>query len=202
MSDRVARRGGPNHEELARLAEIGGLGSLGLERRHALWESARASRPAGSLYEEVVDPVSASPLRDMTSGERVVADYEGTSLSLGPHPMLFHRQRLARMGVRRVVDLAHVAPDERVTVAGAVVVRQRPGTAKGLLFMNLEDETGLVNIVVYPDLFRRERVLLVTEPFLVVEGVLQREDGVTSVLARRVRALRHRLTGVPSHDFH
>ena len=68
--------------------------------------------------------------------------------------------------------------------------------------MNLEDETGLINIVVYPDLFRRERVLLVTEPFLLVEGVLQREDGVTSVLARRVRALRHGLTGVPSHDFH
>jgi error-prone DNA polymerase len=200
--DDVARRGTPSREELARLAEIGAFGSLDLERRHALWESARASRPAGALYEQAIDPVSTSPLPAMTAGERVVADYEGTSVSLGPHPMLFHRRRLAAMGVRRGADLARVAPGARVTVAGAVVVRQRPGTAKGLLFMNLEDETGLVNIVVYPDLFRRERVLLVTEPFLLVEGVLQREDGVTSVLARRVRALSHRLTGVPSHDFH
>jgi DNA polymerase III alpha subunit len=200
--DDVARRGAPSREELARLAEIGALGSLGLERRHALWESARASRPAGALYEAAPDRLLPSPLPAMTAGERVVADYEGTSLSLGPHPMLFHRERLTRMGVRRGTDLTRIAPGKRVTVAGAVVVRQRPGTAKGLLFMNLEDETGLLNIVVYPDLFRRERVLLVTEPFLLVEGVLQREDGVTSVLARRVRALRHRLTGVPSHDFH
>ncbi len=200
--DDVARRGAPSREELARLAEIGALGSLGLERRHALWESARASRPVGALYEAAPDRLLPSPLPAMTAGERVVADYEGTSLSLGPHPMLFHRERLTRMGVRRGTDLTRIAPGKRVTVAGAVVVRQRPGTAKGLLFMNLEDETGLLNIVVYPDLFRRERVLLVTEPFLLVEGVLQREDGVTSVLARRVRALRHRLTGVPSHDFH
>ena len=106
------------------------------------------------------------------------------------------------MGVSRSADLARVEPGGRVAVAGAVVVRQRPGTAKGLLFMNLEDETGLINIVVYPDLFRRERLALVGEAFLLVHGVLQREDGVTSVLARRVQPLRHGLTGVPSHDFH
>jgi error-prone DNA polymerase len=138
----------------------------------------------------------------MTASERVVADYEGTSLSLGPHPMSFHRARLAVLNVSRSTDLARFEPGQRVRVAGAVVVRQRPGTAKGLLFMNLEDATGLFNIVVYPDLFRRHRELLVTEPFLLVDGVLQREDDVTSVLARRVQPLRHGLTGVPSHDFH
>ena len=138
----------------------------------------------------------------MTAEERIAADYEGTTLSLGPHPMRFHRERLARMGVKRGADLAAARPGQHVVVAGAVVVRQRPGTAKGLLFMNLEAETGLINIVVYPDLFRRERVVLVGEPFLLVDGVLQREGNVTSVLARRVQPLRHGLTGVPSHDFH
>jgi error-prone DNA polymerase len=201
VTDLVSRTG-VNREEVNRLAEIGAFESLGRERRAALWEAARAIRPRGSLYESLPDPPSPSPLPPMTAGEGVVADYEGTSLSLGPHPMSFHRARLAGMGVRRSVDLAELAPGQRLRVAGAVVVRQRPGTAKGLLFMNLEDETGLFNIVVYPDLFRRQRELLVTEPFLLVDGVLQREDNVTSVLARRVQPLRHGLTGVPSHDFH
>jgi error-prone DNA polymerase len=205
----LVRRAGLDREEVARLAETGACASLGLERRQALWESARASRPRGALYEALPDPASPSPLPPMTAAERIVADYEGTDLSLGPHPMRFHRARLARLGVRRAADLAAVAPGRRVTVAGAVVVRQRPGTAKGLLFLNLEDETGLVNVVVYPDLFRRERHVLVGEPFLLVDGVLQREDGVTSVLARRVWPLRERLeaapppgAGPPSHDFH
>ena len=205
----VVRRGTPNREELARLAEIGALQSLGHDRRAALWEAARAIRPPGPLYEPLADPPGRSPLPEMSPTERIVADYQGTTLSLGPHPMVFHRARLAQLGVRRGTDLAGVAPGRRVRVAGAVVVRQRPGTAKGLLFMNLEDETGLINIVVYPDLFRRERSVLVTEPFLLVDGVLQREDDVTSVLARRVLPLRDVLGGAstagdgpPSHDFH
>jgi error-prone DNA polymerase len=201
-ADDLVTRAGVNREEVNRLSEIGAFASLGHERRAALWEAARAIRPRGPLYEGLAEAPGRSPLPEMSAEERIVADYEGTTLSLGPHPMRFHRERLARMGVKRGTDLAAAWPGQRVIVAGAVLVRQRPGTAKGLLFMNLEDETGLVNIVVYPDLFRRERVVLVSEPFLLVEGVLQREDNVTSVLARRVQPLRHGLTGVPSHDFH
>jgi len=201
-AEHLVKRAGVNREELYRLAEIGALRSLGHDRRAALWETARAIRPRGPLYDPLADPPSPSPLPEMTATERIVADYQGTDLSLGPHPMSFHRARLARLGVTRGVDLADLAPGRRVTVAGAVVVRQRPGTAKGLLFMNLEDETGLMNVVVYPQLFRRERAVLVGEPFLLVDGALQREDGVTSVLARRVRALREGLAAVPSHDFH
>jgi len=201
-TDDLVLRAGVNREELNRLAEIGAFASVGHDRRAALWDAARAIRPRGPLYDALAEAPGRSPLPEMTAEERIAADYEGTTLSVGPHPMRFHRERLARMGVKRGTDLAAARPGQRVTVAGAVVVRQRPGTAKGLLFMNLEDETGLVNVVVYPDLFRRERAVLVSEPFLLVEGVLQREDNVTSVLARRVRPLRHGLTGVPSHDFH
>ena len=87
-------------------------------------------------------------------------------------------------------------------VAGAVVVRQRPGTAKGFVFLNLEDETGLINVIVRPALFHRYRLALVNEPFLYVEGTLQHQDNVVSVSAERLSPLRHRLTAVPSHDFH
>jgi error-prone DNA polymerase len=138
----------------------------------------------------------------MTAAEEVVADYGTTGLSLGPHPLTFHRRRLDGLGVARAVDLASRRDGERVRVAGAVVVRQRPGTAKGIVFLNLEDETGLVNVVVYPDLFARHRLTLVQEPFLYVEGRFQRQDNVTSVLASRIAPLGRRLGAVPSHDFH
>ena len=138
----------------------------------------------------------------MTPGELIVADYEGTGLSLGPHPMEFHRARLDRMRGSRASDLATMPHGILVRVAGAVVVRQRPGTAKGFVFLNLEDETGLINVIVRPALFHRYRLALVNEPFLYVEGTLQHQDNVVSIRAERLAPLRHRLTAVPSHNFH
>ena len=146
----------------------------------------------------------------MTARERLVADYAGTGLTLGPHPVQFHRQRLSQLGVARATDLPGLPSDRPVRVAGAVVVRQRPGTAKGFVFLNLEDETGLVNVIVRPAVFRRHRLSITGEPFLMVEGALQHEDGVTSVRAERLWPLRERLSaapahpeaGPPSHDFH
>ena len=131
----------------------------------------------------------------------LAADYEGTGLSLGPHPMAFHRARLARLGLARAVDLRGLRHGAPVRVAGAVVVRQRPGTAKGFVFLNLEDESGLVHVVV-PPLFQRCRLTLVGEPFLWVEGRLEHREGVLSVRAGRLHPLRHPLRQVPSHDFH
>jgi error-prone DNA polymerase len=116
--------------------------------------------------------------------------------------MAFRRGLLGRMGVSRAADLAAFRHGAWVKVAGAVVVRQRPGTAKGFVFLNLEDETGLVNVIVRPPLFHRHRLALVNEPFLLIEGTLQRQDNVTSVRAERLWPLRHRLASVPSHDFH
>jgi error-prone DNA polymerase len=138
----------------------------------------------------------------MTPAELLVADYEGTGLSLGLHPMQLQRARLDRMRVARAADLAKMKHGAWVKVAGAVIVRQRPGTAKGFVFLNLEDETGLSNIIVRPALFHRHRLALVNEPFLLVEGTLQHQDNVVSVRAERLMPLRHRLTAVPSHDFH
>jgi DNA polymerase III alpha subunit len=198
----VVKRGELRREELAQLARVGALASLEPERRAALWEAERAGRPAGVLYEDLPAPREPSPLRPMSAEERLVADYEGTGLTLGPHPMAFRRGELLRMRVSRAADLAAFRHGAWVKVAGAVVVRQRPGTAKGFVFLNLEDETGLINVIVRPALFHRHRLALVNEPFLVIEGTLQRQDNVTSVRAERLAPLRHRLASVPSHDFH
>ncbi len=207
VADLVARTG-LDREETARLAEIGALRSLGLERRAALWEAARAVRPRGALYAALPDPPSPSPLPAMTAQERLVADYAGTGLTIGPHPVEFHRARLAALGVTRGSELGGLEAGARARVAGAVVVRQRPGTAKGFVFLNLEDETGLINVIVRPALFRRCRATIVGEPFLMVEGALQHEDGVISVRAERLWPLRERLRAAParpeappSHDF-
>ena len=198
----LVRRSEVNREELARLGEVGALRGLRLERRQALWEGERAIRPTGPLYAALPDPPSPSPLRRMTVEERVVADYEGTDLSIGPHPLALRRRGLATQGVARAVDLAGLANGSVVRVAGAVVVRQRPGTAKGFVFLNLEDETGLINVIVRPQFFSRYRLLLTAEPFLLVAGRLQHEDNVISVRAERLWRLDMDMGAVPSHDFH
>ena len=201
-ADDLVQRAGLRSDELARLAELGALGSLGLERRAALWEVERAARPSGPLYRALETPPEPSPLSPMTTTEAMVTDYEGSGLTLGPHPMIFHRARLVREGVARAADLPGMKDGRPLRVAGAVVVRQRPGTAKGFVFLNLEDETGLVNVVVPPPLFHRHRLTLVNEPFLLIAGVLEHREGVISVRAGRIEPLRHRLSQVPSHDFH
>ncbi len=126
-----------------------------------------------------------SPLLPMTPDERVVADYAGTGLTIGSHPVSFRRQELALRGVLRAIDLPNGRNGRRVRVAGTVITRQRPGTAKGFVFLTLEDETGVANIIVRPDVFAADRVTILERPFLLVEGVLQLQDGVTSVKAER-----------------
>jgi len=136
----------------------------------------------------------------MTPPERLMADYTGTSLTIGPHPLALRRAELALRGVLRAIDLPRGRHGRRVRVAGAVITRQRPGTAKGFVFLTLEDETGIANIIVQPDLFSAERPTIVGEPYLLVEGLLQIQEGVTSIKAERVLPL---AGGPPpdSHDF-
>ena len=138
----------------------------------------------------------------MTPVERLVADYEGTGLTLGPHPMAMRRQEMALRGVLRASDLPHQRHSRRVRVAGAVITRQRPGTAKGFVFLTLEDETGIANVIVRPDLFAEEKLAIVEEPFLLVEGILQNQEGVTSVRADRLEGLGPQPVAVDSHDFY
>ncbi len=198
----LMKRAALRQDELAQLAQVGALGSLEPERRAALWEAERAARPRGPLYEALPDAPELSPLEPMTAVESLMADYDGTGLSLGPHPMEFHRARLERLGAVRAADLAGLRNGAWARIAGAVVVRQRPGTAKGFVFLNLEDETGLANIIVRPALFHRHRLALVKEPFLFVAGRLQHEDGVISIRAEEIAPLPAALARMPSHDFH
>ena len=228
----LAARADLTREEMATLASIGALASLGGTRRANLWrvaeqdpgplfaprptptDVARAEPPPISDRPPTVIPDLAapaptntlgghgdSPLRDMTVEQRLVADYAGTGVTLGPHPMRLRRAALAARGVTRAIDLARGEDGTRVRVAGSVIVRQRPGTAKGFVFLSLEDETGIANVIVTPGLFARRRLPLVSEPFLLVEGILQTQDGVVSVRAAGVEPLPRLAHVVPSHDF-
>ena len=138
----------------------------------------------------------------MTESERLVADYAGTGLTIGRHPMALRRQELAMRGVLRAIDLRSARQGRVVRVAGMVITRQRPGTAKGFVFLTLEDETGVANIIVRPDLFARDRMVIIEEPFLVVEGVLQNQDGVTAVRAEAVQGMRGADIDFDAHDFY
>jgi len=142
------------------------------------------------------------PLPPMTSEERVAADYAGTHLTIGPHPMAMRRSELAMRGVLRAIDLPHARNGRRIRVAGSVITRQRPGTAKGFVFLTLEDETGIANIIVRPDLFDRNRLTILEQPFLLVDGILQNQEGVTSVKAERLHALANAAIAIDSHDFY
>ncbi|HEX6464611.1 MAG TPA: DNA polymerase III subunit alpha, partial [Vicinamibacterales bacterium] len=145
--------------------------------------------------------ITESPLKPMSVPERLLADYAGTNLTIGPHPMSLRRQELALRGVLRARDLPEGRHGRRVRIAGAVITRQRPGTAKGFVFLTLEDETGIANIIVRPDLYAELRSVVITEPYLLVEGTLQIQEGVTSVKAERVQALGGASPSVDSHDF-
>ena len=138
----------------------------------------------------------------MTGEERLAADYAGTSLTIGPHPMAMRRSELAMRGVLRAIDLPRARNGRRIRVAGSVITRQRPGTAKGFVFLTLEDETGIANIIVRPDLFDRDRLAILEQPFLLVDGILQNQEGVTSVKAERLHALGGISLDIESHDFH
>ena len=210
IDDLIARTG-LRRDELATLAEIGALNAFGHDRRSALWQIERAIRPAGEMFVEAekrglpnvrTSELPTSPLKPMTDVERVRADYAGTSLTIGPHPMALCRDDLALRGVLRAIDLPAGRSGRRVRVAGAVITRQRPGTAKGFVFLTLEDETGIANIIVQPDLYTEQRMTLIGAPYLLVEGTLQIQDGVTSVKAERVHALPTEGPPPQSHDFH
>ena len=218
----VVQRTGLRRDELTTLADIGALNEFTNERRSALWQVERAVRPAGDLFvgddeprsrEDAENdyselrapasprPVTSSPLRTMNDDERLQADYAGMGLTIGPHPMALRRGEMSLRGVLRAVDLPNARNGRRVSVAGMVITRQRPGTAKGFVFLTLEDETGISNVIVRPDLFDRQRMTVVRQPFLIVDGVLQHQDGVISVRAERVEGMSGGAS-VDAHDFY
>src|SRR5262249_35629325 len=146
--------------------------ALGVGRREALWQAAAVERDPSSLLARVRPAAGAAPLAAMTAFDETAADYAATHLTAGPHVMAHLRAALAAAGVSSARDLDRVSPGAPVRVAGHVIVRQRPGTAKGFCFLTLEDETGTANAVVTPPLYERWRVVLNTSPLLEVAGRL------------------------------
>jgi len=177
-------------------------GENDFHRRDALWSAAAAANASGPLLEPIMLHDSQSPLKKMTDEERLVADFRGTGMTVGPHPMAYHRARMQKLGVRRAIDLGKLPSGRKIRIAGGVIARQRPGTAKGFVFLSLEDETGVANAIITPDLFQQNRLLLATEQFLLIEGTLQNQDGVISVKATRVAPLNVTKAQTSSHDFH
>ena len=195
-----------NRGDLAQLARIGALNALGgvQHRRDAIWQIEQVARPVGPLLRqsEAAPGNTASPLRQMRSDERLIADYSGTGLTTGPHPMAYRREDLRRAGVSSAVELQKQADGRRVIAAGAVIARQRPGTALGFIFLSMEDETGIANVIIHPQLYERERVLVTRGKFLKVYGKLQNQDGVVHVKADALELLQAAAIEVRSHDFH
>ncbi len=201
--DDLKERCGLRKDEMVTLAETGALNGLGLKRRDALWQVEKACRRSGPLFKpDASGEENSSPLRQMDAAERLRADYLGTGLTIGPHPMALRRDQVRRRGAVAVAALAGLRDGQPVRVAGCVIVRQRPSSAKGFLFLSLEDESGITNIVIRPKIFERERLLLVSQPFLFIEGILQNQNGVVSVRAERFQALQGLGPEPPSHNFH
>jgi error-prone DNA polymerase len=217
ITDLVRRVPSLRKDELRMLAEVGALNSLvekpvgqtidfcrlpsGGHRRDALWEAERTIRPAGPLFEYLESPEATSPLAQMTTPERIRADFYGTGLTIGMHPMRLYRDAMTQLGALPASALKRIRKGRMVRVAGCVICRQRPGTANGFLFLSLEDETGIANAIVEPETFDAHREVLVTAPYLLIEGTLQNQQGAISVKLRHAERLDFAAAGAPSHDF-
>jgi error-prone DNA polymerase len=195
-------------DEITALAELGALNCLPKDksdrhRRGALWQAELALQPVGDLLEPAAEENVAAPLEPMTPGQRTHADFSNSGLTIGKHPMSYYRERMRDMGVMDAATAKAQRDGILLKVGGCVITRQRPGTAKGFVFLSLEDETGIVNIIVQPDLFERRREVCTTSPYVVVKGVLQSITGVISVKAGEIEELTFRDAAVmKSHDFH
>jgi error-prone DNA polymerase len=194
-------RVGAQSDELARLADIGALATLGGTRRQALWQVEALGR-SGPLFSGV-ERTETSPLDEMSEAEEMSADFRGTGLSTGPHPMTFVRDELRRAGVLTAAELLNAPDGRRARVGGVVVVRQHPETAKGFVFITLEDETGFANAIVTPQRFARDREIIVETNALVIEGVVQNQRGVVAIKADKFTPLGGKPAAIDiSHDFH
>ena len=222
--EQLADLSGVSRFTIERLAEADAFRSLGLDRRAALWAARRldtigiargkpktavdeSERPLSLLAAQRGDtlfPEPAVALPPMTLAEHVAEDYAATQLSLKAHPIKFFRDDLSRLGARRNADIrdARLRNDAMVTVAGLVLIRQQPGTAKGVIFMTLEDETDIANIIVWPKVFAKNRRIVMTSRFVAVRGRLQRAGLVIHVVAHSfvdlTRTLRRLTDGEPA----
>jgi error-prone DNA polymerase len=195
-----------SRDNLAMLAKVGALNNLSadtkLHRRDALWQVERAVRKSGPLLEGMSERDADSPLRQMTVEERLVADYHGTGLTTGPHPMAYRRDDLRMRGIKAASELRMLPHGKEASVAGCVITRQRPGTAKGMIFMTLEDETGTARVIISPEFYDQNRMTVLNGRFVLVSGIVQNQDNVIHLKARSIESLPISEVTTPSHDFH
>ena len=201
--DDLARRANLNRHDMEALAAAGALGALSGHRRNALWDVSGIERMPPLLADAAIDempPILVPP----SEGEDIVADYASLGLTLGRHPLALLRRRLQRQNMLTAAELRELPHGRIARVTGLVTGRQRPGTASGVTFVTLEDETGMVNVIVWRDLAERQRKELLRSNLLTVYGTLERAGEVVHLIAGRLRdqsALLGKLT-THSRDFH
>lgn len=201
--DDMAHRARLTRRSLEVLARAGALNALAGHRRAAHWQALGVERLPGALAgTSAQEPAVILP--QATEAEEIAADYAGLGLSLGRHPLALLRSRLDRLRVHRAVDLPHLKSGRRVRVAGIVTHRQRPETASGVIFMSLEDETGISNLIVWPKIQTTQREAIFGARLIIVEGELQSASNVTHVIAEKIRDYTRWLGRLPtqSRDFH
>ena len=195
-----------SRNNLRMLAQVGALNNISadtkLHRRDALWQVEKAGKKVGKLLEGIVEQDAASPLAQMDTEERLVSDYHGTGMTTGPHPMFYRREEMRNLNIKSAAELRPMKHGKKATVAGAVITRQRPGTAKGLVFLTLEDETGNANVIVMPDIYEKYRKAILEPKFICVSGTVQNQGGIIHLKAEHVEALPVSAVQITSHDFH
>ena len=182
----VAQRARLQRTEIEALSHAGAFACFGLTRRQALWQAGAIECDATTLLARIRPTSAATPVPAMSPLEETLADYAATTVTTGQHLLAHLREELQARGRCTTRDVATIPDGQWVTVVGHVIVRQRPGTAKGFCFLTLEDETGTANVVIAPAVYERVRLLLNTTPILEITGPLQRVDGVTHLRAREV----------------
>jgi error-prone DNA polymerase len=183
LSD-LRQRVSMSQEEWMRLAELGAFQKLGPTRRQAIWQLSRHPTPA--LFASLPSKHHTSPLQEMSFEQRIASDYKNSSFSVGPHPIHLIRSALDRAHVASSHSLNQRPHGSKVRVAGVVIIRQRPMTAKGLLFITLEDEFGLINLIISPNLFEKQRTLAVNTAALLAEGTVQSHRGVIHLKCEQI----------------
>jgi len=208
ISDLTVRAPQLTKPDLRMLATVGALNTIATEngvkshRREALWQVEKYGSRVPRLLEGLLEQDKTLPLKPMEVEERLVADFHGTGLTVGPHPMAYRRERLRQMGIVSASELRELPHNKSAVAAGCVITRQRPGTAKGLIFLTLEDETGHANVIVMPDVYRLDPMVVLHERFVQVKGRVQNQDGVVHLRAERLLPLSVSAAATQSYDFH
>lgn len=208
ISDLTLRVPQLTKSDLRMLAAVGALNPIAASndsaghRRDALWQVQKYGNRVAPMLEGIVEQDSLSPLKQMDIEERLVADFHGTGLTIGPHPMAYRRRELRQMGIVSAGELKKLPHNRPAVAAGCVITRQRPGTANGLIFLTLEDETGHANVIVMPDVYSADPIPVMHERFVRVEGIVQNQDGIVHLRARRISPLNVSAAATESHDFH